>query len=118
MACLSVGMSSILSLFLLLDMASLWEVLHGRQGRIQSHGTRLQMEDRSLEQEGLRYGDIVFVDVVDTYRNVPSKLLQFYKWYVPSVTGLTSQLHCESRGFPLLAWFLVCYTSNMEMDTL
>ncbi|XP_064863849.1 UDP-GalNAc:beta-1,3-N-acetylgalactosaminyltransferase 2 [Oncorhynchus nerka] len=64
------------------DMASLWEVLHGRQGRIQSHGTRLQMEDRSLEQEGLRYGDIVFVDVVDTYRNVPSKLLQFYKWSV------------------------------------
>uniref|UniRef100_A0A8C6SZ51 Hexosyltransferase n=1 Tax=Neogobius melanostomus TaxID=47308 RepID=A0A8C6SZ51_9GOBI len=37
---------------------------------------------RSLEQESLRHRDMVFVDVVDTYRNVPTKLLQFYKWSV------------------------------------
>ncbi|KAK6329575.1 hypothetical protein J4Q44_G00015530 [Coregonus suidteri] len=68
--------------FKIYDMASLWELLHGQEERMQTHGTRLQMEDWSLEQEGLRYGDIVFVDIVDTYRNVPSKLLQFYKWSV------------------------------------
>nr|XP_046224358.1 UDP-GalNAc:beta-1,3-N-acetylgalactosaminyltransferase 2 isoform X3 [Oncorhynchus gorbuscha] len=89
------------------DIASLWEVLHGRQGRIQSHGTRLQMEDRSLEQEGLRYGDIVFVDVVDTYRNVPSKLLQFYKcfrqsWAVDRI-GKWQELEYASPAYPSFA---------------
>lgn len=45
------------------------------------HASRLRQEDATLQEESLRHGDMVFVDVVDTYRNVPSKLLQFYKWY-------------------------------------
>uniref|UniRef100_A0A3Q2Q8L7 Hexosyltransferase n=1 Tax=Fundulus heteroclitus TaxID=8078 RepID=A0A3Q2Q8L7_FUNHE len=43
---------------------------------------KLRREDAALQEESLRHGDMVFVDVVDTYRNVPSKLLQFYKWSV------------------------------------
>ncbi|XP_034148107.1 UDP-GalNAc:beta-1,3-N-acetylgalactosaminyltransferase 2 [Esox lucius] len=67
-------------MFRIYDMDVLSEVLRGRVGRFQAHGFQLQGEDRALEQESLQYGDMVFVDVVDTYRNVPSKLLQFYKW--------------------------------------
>ena len=48
---------------------------------MEHHASRLRQEDAALQQESLRHGDMVFVDVVDTYRNVPSKLLQFYKWY-------------------------------------
>lgn len=49
---------------------------------MERHASALRQEDAALQQESLRHGDMVFVDVVDTYRNVPSKLLQFYKWYV------------------------------------
>lgn len=48
---------------------------------MERHASRLREEDATLQEESLRHGDMVFVDVVDTYRNVPSKLLQFYKWY-------------------------------------
>ncbi|CAB1311683.1 unnamed protein product, partial [Coregonus sp. 'balchen'] len=82
------------------DMASLWKVLHGHRGAMQTHGTRLQMEDGLWKQEGLRYGDIVFVDIVDTYRNVPSKLLQFYKWWVDN--SLLSYRSVGNAAFDLL----------------
>uniref|UniRef100_A0A665WI05 Hexosyltransferase n=1 Tax=Echeneis naucrates TaxID=173247 RepID=A0A665WI05_ECHNA len=57
-------------------------LLRGRPARMEHHASRLRQEDRALQRESLRHGDMVFVDVVDTYRNVPSKLLQFYKWSV------------------------------------
>lgn len=57
-------------------------LLRGRPDRMERHASRLRQEDMALQEEALRYGDMVFVDVVDTYRNVPSKLLRFYKWYV------------------------------------
>lgn len=55
-------------------------LLRGRPARMEHHASRLKQEDATLKQESLRHGDMVFVDVVDTYRNVPFKLLQFYKW--------------------------------------
>lgn len=55
--------------------------LRGHPARMEHHASRLRQEDAALKQESLRHGDMVFVDVVDTYRNVPLKLLQFYKWY-------------------------------------
>lgn len=63
------------------DGDSLSGLLRGRPARMEQHASRLRQEDAALQQESLRHGDMVFVDVVDTYRNVPSKLLQFYKWY-------------------------------------
>ncbi|MBN3309236.1 B3GL2 acetylgalactosaminyltransferase, partial [Amia calva] len=68
--------------FTIYDAEGLSELLQGRPGRVESHARRLREEDAVLEQESQRHGDMVFVDVVDTYRNVPSKLLQFYKWAV------------------------------------
>ncbi|CAK6442253.1 unnamed protein product [Pipistrellus nathusii] len=56
--------------------------LRSRPGRRAEHLRSLRAEDASLRAESGRHGDIVFVDVVDTYRNVPAKLLRFYQWTV------------------------------------
>nr|XP_023651972.1 UDP-GalNAc:beta-1,3-N-acetylgalactosaminyltransferase 2-like isoform X2 [Paramormyrops kingsleyae] len=68
--------------FTIYDVEALSEMLRGRPTRRERHAARLEEEGEELERESRRHGDIVFVDVVDTYRNVPSKLLQFYKWSV------------------------------------
>lgn len=68
--------------FTIYDADGLSELLRGRPVRMQLHASRLRREDGALQQESLRHGDMVFVDVVDTYRNVPTKLLHFYKWSV------------------------------------
>ncbi|XP_035519925.1 UDP-GalNAc:beta-1,3-N-acetylgalactosaminyltransferase 2 isoform X1 [Morone saxatilis] len=68
--------------FTIYDGDGLSELLRGRPARMEHHASRLRQEDATLQEESLRHGDMVFVDVVDTYRNVPSKLLQFYKWSV------------------------------------
>ncbi|XP_012870016.1 PREDICTED: UDP-GalNAc:beta-1,3-N-acetylgalactosaminyltransferase 2 [Dipodomys ordii] len=54
--------------------------LHSRPQRLKEHMRRLLEEDALLQEESSIYDDIVFVDVVDTYRNVPAKLLNFYQW--------------------------------------
>ncbi|KAB0390357.1 hypothetical protein E2I00_016325 [Balaenoptera physalus] len=64
--------------------------LHSRPRRLLDHISNLHEEDALLKEESSLYDDIVFVDVVDTYRNVPAKLLNFYKWTV------------ETTGFDLL----------------
>lgn len=61
---------------------ALLQNLHSRPGRRADHLRNLREEDALLQEESRRHGDIVFVDVVDTYRNVPAKLLNFYKWTV------------------------------------
>ncbi|XP_070697489.1 UDP-GalNAc:beta-1,3-N-acetylgalactosaminyltransferase 2 [Pempheris klunzingeri] len=68
--------------FTIYDGDGLLGLLRGRPARMEHHASRLRQEDAALLQESLRHGDMVFVDVVDTYRSVPSKLLQFYKWSV------------------------------------
>ncbi|KAL7382843.1 hypothetical protein ABVT39_000324 [Epinephelus coioides] len=68
--------------FTIYDADGLSGLLRGRPARMEHHASGLRQEDATLQQESLRHGDMVFVDVVDTYRNVPSKLLQFYKWSV------------------------------------
>uniref|UniRef100_A0A7N6BJC4 Hexosyltransferase n=1 Tax=Anabas testudineus TaxID=64144 RepID=A0A7N6BJC4_ANATE len=68
--------------FTIYDADGLSGHLRGHPARMEHHASRLRQEDAALKQESLRHGDMVFVDVVDTYRNVPLKLLQFYKWSV------------------------------------
>ncbi|XP_021359499.1 UDP-GalNAc:beta-1,3-N-acetylgalactosaminyltransferase 2-like [Mizuhopecten yessoensis] len=41
--------------------------------------TRASM-DSKLRQESEKYGDILFVNVTDVYRNLPTKLLLFHQW--------------------------------------
>uniref|UniRef100_A0A8C9AU81 Hexosyltransferase n=1 Tax=Prolemur simus TaxID=1328070 RepID=A0A8C9AU81_PROSS len=45
--------------------------LHSRPRRLIDHKSNLREEDALLKEESSTYDDIVFVDVVDTYRNVP-----------------------------------------------
>lgn len=39
-------------------------------------------EDTALDKEGAAYGDLLRVDVVDVYRNLPAKLKKGYQWGV------------------------------------
>ncbi|OXB55542.1 hypothetical protein ASZ78_002655 [Callipepla squamata] len=65
---------------------ALLKSLHTRPERFTSHIKGLEKEDTLLKEESSTYDDIVFVDVVDTYRNVPSKLLNFYRWTVETAS--------------------------------
>uniref|UniRef100_A0A8C5PBA7 Hexosyltransferase n=1 Tax=Leptobrachium leishanense TaxID=445787 RepID=A0A8C5PBA7_9ANUR len=56
--------------------------LETRPERLLNHLTALENEDALLQEESTNFQDIIFVPVVDTYRNVPSKLLHFYSWTV------------------------------------
>ncbi|XP_017319648.1 UDP-GalNAc:beta-1,3-N-acetylgalactosaminyltransferase 2 isoform X3 [Ictalurus punctatus] len=69
-------------IFSVYDVEGLKAQLRGRADRQQAHETRLTKEEKALQEESHTYGDIIFVDVVDTYRTVPYKLLYFYKWAV------------------------------------
>lgn len=42
----------------------------------------LSRERKELQREMSQYDDILLVDVVDVYRNLPRKLLKFYSWAV------------------------------------
>ncbi|XP_067876699.1 UDP-GalNAc:beta-1,3-N-acetylgalactosaminyltransferase 2 isoform X2 [Heterodontus francisci] len=68
------------------DGAALLESLATRPKRFESHKNKLREEDVALQEESQTYQDIVFVDVIDTYRNVPHKLLHFYQWSVHSTS--------------------------------
>ncbi|KAG8444518.1 hypothetical protein GDO86_009615 [Hymenochirus boettgeri] len=61
---------------------ALQNILGTRPERIQTHLSALEKEDALLQEESTTFQDIIFVQVVDTYRNVPSKLLHFYQWTV------------------------------------
>ncbi|XP_023556613.1 UDP-GalNAc:beta-1,3-N-acetylgalactosaminyltransferase 2 isoform X2 [Octodon degus] len=81
--------------------------LHSRPQRLVEHMKNLREEDALLKEESRVYGDIVFVDVVDTYRNVPAKLLNFYRcfrlnWAVDR-TGKWQELEYPSPAYPAFA---------------
>ncbi|KAI5759211.1 B3GALNT2 [Gulo gulo luscus] len=65
---------------------ALLQNLHSRPRRLLDHISNLHREDALLREESSVYDDIVFVDVVDTYRNVPAKLLNFYRWTVETTS--------------------------------
>ncbi|XP_045715811.1 UDP-GalNAc:beta-1,3-N-acetylgalactosaminyltransferase 2 isoform X2 [Phyllostomus hastatus] len=65
---------------------ALLQNLHSRPQRRIDHIRSLHQEDALLKEESSIHDDIIFVDVVDTYRNVPAKLLNFYKWTVESTS--------------------------------
>nr|XP_032639035.1 UDP-GalNAc:beta-1,3-N-acetylgalactosaminyltransferase 2 isoform X3 [Chelonoidis abingdonii] len=86
---------------------ALLESLHTRPERFVNHLKNLEEEDALLKEESSAYDDIVFVDVVDTYRNVPAKLLNFYRcfrlnWAVDR-TGKWQELEYPSPAYPAFA---------------
>ncbi|KAG9465813.1 hypothetical protein GDO78_017699 [Eleutherodactylus coqui] len=62
------------------DGELLLQRLSARPQRLAQHRAALEEEEAELQAESHAHGDIVFVEVVDTYRNVPRKLLLFYRW--------------------------------------
>ena len=52
-----------------------------REGREEMWQAVLLREQKELQREMSLYDDILMVDVVDVYRNLPRKLLKFYSWY-------------------------------------
>uniref|UniRef100_A0A8D0EAD4 Hexosyltransferase n=1 Tax=Salvator merianae TaxID=96440 RepID=A0A8D0EAD4_SALMN len=65
---------------------ALLQSLESRSVRLMHHISKIEEEDALLKEESNVYEDIVFVDVVDTYRNVPAKLLNFYRWTVEAAS--------------------------------
>ena len=54
-----------------------------RQERKEMWQSVLQREQNELQREMSQFDDILLVDVVDVYRSLPRKLLEFYSWYEP-----------------------------------
>lgn len=73
---------------------ALLENLYSRPQRLIDHINNLHKEDALLKEESSIYDDIVFVDVIDTYRNVPAKLLNFYRWYVVKILSSQHLFYC------------------------
>ncbi|TRY64530.1 hypothetical protein DNTS_026792 [Danionella cerebrum] len=71
--------------FKVYHVESLVEHIHGRPARLRRRSAQLKQEDEALELENQTHGDLVFVDLLDTYRNIPSKLLKFYNWSISNV---------------------------------
>ncbi|XP_068920932.1 UDP-GalNAc:beta-1,3-N-acetylgalactosaminyltransferase 2 isoform X2 [Petaurus breviceps papuanus] len=65
---------------------TLLQNLQTRPERFIDHISNLHEEDALLKKESSTFDDIVFVDIVDTYRNVPAKLLNFYRWTVDTTS--------------------------------
>lgn len=40
----------------------------------------VRREEEQLQEESLEHGDLLVVDAVEVYRNIPHKMLLFYKW--------------------------------------
>ncbi|XP_036873017.1 UDP-GalNAc:beta-1,3-N-acetylgalactosaminyltransferase 2 isoform X3 [Manis javanica] len=73
-------------IYIIQEGDALLENLYSRPQRLIDHINNLHKEDALLKEESSIYDDIVFVDVIDTYRNVPAKLLNFYRWTVETTS--------------------------------
>ena len=62
------------------DMESLHDHLSNQDKCHQDWQQVQQHLSLSLTQEVLMYEDVTLIDVLDTYRNIPKKLLHFFQW--------------------------------------
>ncbi|KAM5193626.1 UDP-GalNAc:beta-1,3-N-acetylgalactosaminyltransferase 2 [Mantella aurantiaca] len=62
------------------DGEALLSRLRARPRRLEEYRAALAAEEAGLREEGAAHGDLVVVEAVDTYRNVPRKLLLFCRW--------------------------------------
>ena len=57
------------------------EIREQREERLKRWREVLLREQNELQREMSLNDDILLVNVVDVYRNLPRKLLKFYSWY-------------------------------------
>lgn len=67
-------------MFSIYDNDSLQIHVAGREKRAHVWTEHLLTEMRSLDLESKANGDILLVDMIDVYRNLPIKLLRFHQW--------------------------------------
>lgn len=60
--------------------ADLETVLSEKQSRSLEWDRQIKSMYKRLSYEAYTEQDILFVDVLDVYRNIPDKLLSFYVW--------------------------------------
>ncbi|XP_034256300.1 UDP-GalNAc:beta-1,3-N-acetylgalactosaminyltransferase 2-like [Thrips palmi] len=64
----------------LLKIHDLETVMAKKQTRSEDWDKQIKFQSKRLSDEASIEQDILFVDVVDVYRNIPDKLLNFYVW--------------------------------------
>ena len=52
-----------------------------RENRVLEWRHLKQEENKRLQEESKKFSDVHFVPNVDVYRNLPTQLLEFYRWY-------------------------------------
>lgn len=55
-----------------------------RQNMYEEHANNLKIQSRRLASELQEHGDLVLVELEETYRNLPRKMLGFYEWLLSS----------------------------------
>jgi len=63
-----------------LELDSMRQHVAGKLDRRQNWVSNMTSEQHQLTSELTQFHDIVLVDVVDVYRNVPYKMLHFARW--------------------------------------
>lgn len=67
-------------IFLFIDLENLNKLISKEENITIEWLSDLENINEKLLKENMKTQDILFVDVLDTYRNLPLKLLQFYRW--------------------------------------
>jgi len=70
----------VMMMMMCLELDTLKQHLASRLDRRQNWVGNMTSEQHQLTFELTQFNDIMFVDVVDVYRNVPYKLLYFARW--------------------------------------
>ncbi|XP_077993160.1 UDP-GalNAc:beta-1,3-N-acetylgalactosaminyltransferase 2-like isoform X2 [Glandiceps talaboti] len=62
------------------DGKTVKELISNRDDLMEEWNKKITEEELQIEKEILEHGDILLVDEIDVYRNVPKKLLHLHKW--------------------------------------
>ncbi|XP_022089819.1 UDP-GalNAc:beta-1,3-N-acetylgalactosaminyltransferase 2-like [Acanthaster planci] len=60
------------------------EMIKYSSAMAQSQIERNNQESQTLKDEQKEYSDLLFVDEIDVYRNIPQKLVHFFRWVINS----------------------------------
>ena len=63
----------------------LYKWRNDRSDKEKKHLKEIENETKKLNEELSKHNDLLLLDVIDTYRNLPQKVLKFYQWVHSSV---------------------------------
>lgn len=95
-------------IFLFIDLENLNELISKEENITIEWLLDLENINENLLKENMKTQDILFVDVLDTYRNLPLKLLQFYRWWEIIFSGLLYS--------PALFTLFCCFIMNNPIN--